>query len=410
MALITANRVYDTSTTTGTGALTLSGSAPTGFRTFSAVMSTNDTCYYAVSHQTANEWEVGVGTYSSTNTLTRTTVIASSNSNSAVSFSAGTKNVYITMPSEKVVQADASGNVGIGTSSPGSKLEVTGTITVKSSGYAYNQFNTGLSSTASGYIATFNSSGTRIGYSNWWDGSTFRGAWTDGATSILFGTNDVERMRLDTAGRVLIGTSTYHTVPGTNTVEANGGMWAVVTSGQAAIGLYNTTAAHVGLYMFEASGYAGFATIDNAGAYSSNPMNFDSTGKVGIGTSAPGYALDVNGTVHYTTLTASSDRRFKKNITPISNALASIQKLSAIRFEWNEFVNARRSGYELNKPTFGVIAQDVKEVFPELVTQWKLSDDCQDALSVNYEKLVPVLLAALQELAAEVEKLKARES
>ena len=65
---------------------------------------------------------------------------------------------------------------------------------------------------------------------------------------------------------------------------------------------------------------------------------------------------------------------------------------------------------ELNKPTFGVIAQDVEKVFPELVTQWKLSDDCQDALSVNYEKLVPVLIAAIQELAAKIEKLQTKES
>ena len=408
MALITADRVYDTTTTTGTSALSVSGTAPTGYRTFSAVMTTNDTCYYAAVHQTANEWEVGVGTYSSSNTLTRTTILASSNSNSAVNFSAGTKNVYITMPAAKAVQVDASGNVGIGATSPASKLDVAGTITIKTSGYAYNQINTGLSSTSSGYFATFNSSGTRIGYANWYDGTNFQAAVTDGSTPLLLGTNGSERMRISTSGQLLIGVTSAHTVPGNNTAEVNGGLWSVVTSGQAAIGLYNTTSAHVGLYMFEASGYSGFATIDNAGSYTSNPMNFDSTGKVGVGTSAPGYTLDVNGTVHYTTLTASSDRRFKKNITPIANALAAIKKIKPVRFEWNEFVNERRSGYELNKPTFGVIAQDVEAVFPELVTQWKLSDDCQDALSVNYEKLVPVLLAAIQELTAEVEELKSR--
>lgn len=98
MAHITADRVKDTSTTTGTGAFAVSGSAPTGYRTFSAVCSTNDTVWYCIAHQSAAEWEVGLGTYSSANTLTRTTPIASSNSNNAVSFSAGTKDVFITIP------------------------------------------------------------------------------------------------------------------------------------------------------------------------------------------------------------------------------------------------------------------------------------------------------------------------
>ncbi len=94
MALISADRVRETSTTTGTGALTLAG-AVTGFRAFSAVCSTNDTLFYVISHQTQNEWECGLGTYSGTNTLTRTTVHSSSNSGSAVNLSAGTKDVFI---------------------------------------------------------------------------------------------------------------------------------------------------------------------------------------------------------------------------------------------------------------------------------------------------------------------------
>lgn len=98
MAHITADRVLDTSTTTGTGAFTVSGTAPSSYRTFSAVCATSDTLWYTIQHQTASEWEVGLGTYSSANTITRTTVLASSNAGSAVNFSAGTKNVFLTMP------------------------------------------------------------------------------------------------------------------------------------------------------------------------------------------------------------------------------------------------------------------------------------------------------------------------
>jgi hypothetical protein len=97
MAQVLADRVSDTSTTVGTGDFTVSGTAPSGYRTFSSVLSVSDTFYYAIQHQTANEFEVGLATYSGTNQFTRTTVLSSSNANAAVSFSAGTKGVILTL-------------------------------------------------------------------------------------------------------------------------------------------------------------------------------------------------------------------------------------------------------------------------------------------------------------------------
>lgn len=95
MAHIIEDRVRETTTTTGTGAITLAGAA-TGFRAFASVMSSpSDTCYYVISG--GAEWETGLGTYSAANTLTRTTVLRSSNANAAVSFSAGTKDVVMTL-------------------------------------------------------------------------------------------------------------------------------------------------------------------------------------------------------------------------------------------------------------------------------------------------------------------------
>lgn len=111
MAHITADRVRDTTTSTGTGALNVSGSAPNGYRTFSDVASTSDTFYYAVQHQAASEWEVGLGTYSAANQITRTTVYSSSNSGSAVNFSAGTKDIFITLAASRTVQRDNTGNI-----------------------------------------------------------------------------------------------------------------------------------------------------------------------------------------------------------------------------------------------------------------------------------------------------------
>jgi len=108
MALVINNRVRETTATTGTGAVTLAG-AVDGFQTFAAGIGNSNTTYYAISLNTANEWEVGLGTLNGdSSTLTRTTVLESSNSDSAVDFAAGSKEVFCTLPSEKAVYLDAS--------------------------------------------------------------------------------------------------------------------------------------------------------------------------------------------------------------------------------------------------------------------------------------------------------------
>jgi hypothetical protein len=111
MALIVNDRVKETSTTTGTAAFTLSG-AVTGFETFGAGIGNSNTTYYCIALQDGSEFEVGLGTLNSdSTTLTRTTVISSSNSDSAVNFSAGTKQVFCTLPASKAVIKDASNDV-----------------------------------------------------------------------------------------------------------------------------------------------------------------------------------------------------------------------------------------------------------------------------------------------------------
>lgn len=105
MTLRTADRIRDTTTTTGTGSLTISGTGPVGYRSFSSITSitTNDTFLCLTAHQTANEWEVGLYTYTNSTTLARTTILASSNAGSAVSFSAGTKDVVLVQTAEREV-------------------------------------------------------------------------------------------------------------------------------------------------------------------------------------------------------------------------------------------------------------------------------------------------------------------
>lgn len=107
MALVVKDRVKETSTTSGTGTLTLAG-ASAGFQSFS-VIGNGNTTYYAIVDPIANTWEVGVGTYSSTGpTLSRDTVLESSNSGSLVSFAANAKDVFVTYPAERSVDTDSS--------------------------------------------------------------------------------------------------------------------------------------------------------------------------------------------------------------------------------------------------------------------------------------------------------------
>ena len=111
MALVLKDRVKETTTTTGTGAISLGG-AVTNFQAFSAVLSNGDTTYYAIVDTDNTAFEVGLGTYASSgNTLTRTTVLESSNSGSAVNFGAGSKNIFIAYPAEKAVYEESDGSV-----------------------------------------------------------------------------------------------------------------------------------------------------------------------------------------------------------------------------------------------------------------------------------------------------------
>ena len=112
MALVLNDRVKETTTTTGTGTINLGG-AQTNFETFVAGIGNSNTTYYAIVHRSNAEFEIGLGTItdSSTDTLARNTIISSSNSDSAVDFSAGTKDVFCTMPASKAVHEDGSSDV-----------------------------------------------------------------------------------------------------------------------------------------------------------------------------------------------------------------------------------------------------------------------------------------------------------
>ena len=157
MALVLKDRVKETTTTAGNGVITLAGAA-LGYQSFAVIGNTNTT-YYCISGQTTSEWEVGIGTYASSGTtLTRTTVLANSAGTqpTALVFSAGTKDVFVTYPSDKSVNQDAAGIVTL----PSGSTLVAPVLDTPASGnfstgtFTWPTFNQNTSGTAAGLSTT----------------------------------------------------------------------------------------------------------------------------------------------------------------------------------------------------------------------------------------------------------------
>ena len=147
MALVLKDRVKETSATTGTGTVTLAG-AVADYQAFS-VIGDGNTTYYTIVLTGSDEWEVGLGTYTATGTtLSRDTVLASSNSGSLVNFSAGDKDVFVVYPAGKSVYADSNGDVDV-------SGEITGQEMTASNGLFVNNKTVGSDYTIpTGYNAT----------------------------------------------------------------------------------------------------------------------------------------------------------------------------------------------------------------------------------------------------------------
>lgn len=143
MAFVIADRVRETTTTTGAGNITLAG-AVSKFRAFSAVLSTGDTTYYSIVDQSGIDWEVGIGTFTSPSTLARTTILSSSNAGSAVSFAAGTKDVFITLPAPRTVTSVSGGTTGLTPSSATyGDVTLAGTLVAANGGTGQTSYTVG---------------------------------------------------------------------------------------------------------------------------------------------------------------------------------------------------------------------------------------------------------------------------
>jgi hypothetical protein len=144
MALVVKDRVRVTSATTGTGTFTL-GAAVNSFQDFS-VIGDGNTTYYAIVDSASGDFEVGLGTFTSSGTtLSRDTILESSNAGSAVNFGAGTKDVFVTYPAEKAVYFDSADAVNIDNlkfdANTISTTDTNGNLTVAPNGTGYAVFS-----------------------------------------------------------------------------------------------------------------------------------------------------------------------------------------------------------------------------------------------------------------------------
>lgn len=259
MSLVLYDRVRETSTVLGTSDAVLLG-AVTGYQSFSVVGNGN-TCYYTIADSLGN-WEVGLGTYSTTGpTLARTTVYSSSNSNTKVSFPAGTKDVFLTYPSSKAVELDTSGNVSpLGTVASGTWQGTAVTTTYGGTGLSsytagdlpYYSTGTALSKLGIGTNGqVLKSTGTAP---SWVDQSTLA------VTSISFGTTGLTPAT-STQGSVTVAGTLATANGGTNltTFNANGAVYAS-SSSVLTTGTLPTTGGGTGLSSYTAGDLPYYAT------------------------------------------------------------------------------------------------------------------------------------------------------
>jgi len=151
MALVLADRVQETTATTGTGSITLGG-AVSGYQSFAVVGNAN-TCYYTIVNSSA--WEVGIGTYSTTGpTLARTTVLSNSSGNTSPITLVGASSVFLTYPAEKSVNLDADGVLMVGEPISYSDTDIIATFASTVAGY--NQMILQNKSSATNASANFN--------------------------------------------------------------------------------------------------------------------------------------------------------------------------------------------------------------------------------------------------------------
>jgi trimeric autotransporter adhesin len=200
------------------------------------------------------------------------------------------------------------------------------------------------------------------------------------------------------------GSSAFYPVAAIGGTGSTGGIYAGYNTRETYAGAIGSQTHSLSFWTYSGGWYENMTILAN--------------GNVGIGYVYPSYKLDVFGTVHASDFASSSDIRLKKNIEPINNALSLVQGLQGVKYDWdtekmgytvsdasgNTGFNANSGNSTLSGmdgKQIGLVAQDVEKVLPEVVMT-----DRDGYKAISYDKLTAVLIEAVKELKAEVEKLK----
>ena len=355
MAFVLNDRVKETTTTNGTSTINLAG-AETGFESFVVGIGNSNTTYYAIVHQTADEFEVGIGTVTdaSPDTLSRTTIISSSNSDSAVNFSSGTKNVFCTLPASKTVFVPDSGDLTVESGVQDGDILFKG----NDGGSTITALTLDMSEQGN---ATFNKN---VIFGD--NGKALFGAGTDLA---IF--SDGTDGKIEASGSLIL--------------DANGTTISLRDGGteNSQIGLDSA-----GLVMTVVGSDKDFFISGNDGgsAITGVRVDFSDAG-----------AIICNGNI--TAFGNTSDIKLKENIEVISDALDKVKQLKGITF------NYKKDG----KRSTGLIAQDLEKVLPEAIYETidaDINGDPEDKhLAIRYGNTVGLLVEAIKEQQEQIETL-----
>lgn len=416
MAFKLGSGIAETTTTTGTGTITLGG-AVSGYLAFSTAVGVNDTTLYRIDNG-AGTWEVGVGTRATTTTITRDTILVnSSGSTSAINFGSGTKTISCVGAGEVTPATNQTNEWTAAQNFNDQQLRLNSAKDTYIVGGLSSGTEVADLYVDGEFVARFTADGLRILSDDAGAGSgpvlamdrnsaspadndvlgslEWRGR-DDGANSttyarILGEASDVTDATED--GRLKLGVMNAGTLTNTLTIEPN--LVHLPASTVVLIGKSTSSGSTAGVE-FEAGGVL---RVTRSGA---NMATFNRLASIGS-VMAFQYADSTKGSIEVsttaTTYNTTSDGRLKRDIVDYSDGLDIVLRLRAVEYGWRDEPGAPRE--------VGLIAQDVLEVIPQIVSG-QHSEDANDPLGVDYGRLTPWLISAVQTLAARVEELERR--